>query len=216
MSIDVSKGERYNKLTVIKEVKAFVQPSGQTQRAFLCKCDCGNEKKVRLSHLRHDRVISCGCEIGEMHGDTGTNLHNIWRGMVNRCTRSSYKESHLYKDRGISVYNKWEKSYLTFKDWALNNGYTEGLTIDRIDNSKGYNPDNCRFVTQYINNLNRRNTFKVKYKGKKEPLMIILDRKGIKNKYPTIKSRIRRGWDAEEAIDKPIRKGNYNGGQTNG
>lgn len=214
MKIDVNKGDRFNKLTVIKEVEKFVQPSGQSQRGFLCKCECGNTKKVRLSHLRHNRVVSCGCELGEMHGDTGSKLHNTWRGMINRCDRSSYKESHLYKERGITVYEKWKNSYLSFKNWALKNGYKEGLTIDRINNDKGYYPDNCRFVTQYINNLNRRNTYTVNYKGKEEPLMLILDKKGLKDKYTTIRSRIKRGWDIERAIETPIRKGNYNGGKS--
>ncbi len=211
--IDVEIGEKYGKLTVIKEVEKFVQPSGQSQRGFLCKCECGNTKKVRLSHLRHGRVISCGCELGEMHGDTGTNLHNIWRGMINRCERDSYSESHLYKDRGITVCDEWKESYLTFKKWAKNNGYEEGLTIDREDNDRGYSPDNCRFLTQYENNLNRRNTYTVKYNGEERPLMLILDEMGKKHKYQTIRTRIERGWDVKKAIEKKIRKGNYNGGQ---
>jgi len=208
MALEIPKGKRFGKLVVIKEVDKFIQPSGQSQRGFLCKCDCGNKKKVRLSHLRHNRVNSCGCNLGEMHGENKTKLYNTWRGMKNRV-KEYHSESHLYYDRGITMFKGWRKSFLTFKDWALKNGYKEGLTIDRIDNNKGYYPDNCRFVPQYINNANRRNTMVVEYKGKEIPFTLLIREKKLQENIDAIRSRILRGWSADDAIDTPIRKGNY-------
>ncbi|MDR9419490.1 hypothetical protein [Gracilimonas sp.] len=206
--LEIPKGKRYGKLTVIKEVEKFVQPSGQTQRGFLCRCDCGNTKKVRLSHLEHDRVNSCGCLAGEFHDDHGTSLHNTWRGMKNR-SKEYHSQSYLYSDRGIDICDEWENSYLEFKTWALENGYEEGLTIDRKNNDKGYHPGNCRFVPQYVNNANRRNTYFVKYKGEEIAFTLLLRKKGLTDHYAAIRSRIKRGWDVDEAIDTPIREGNY-------
>ena len=204
----VNKGDSFGKLQVIKETERFVQPSGQTQRGFLCKCNCGNKTKVRLSHLRTGRVKSCGCNIGEMHGESDTQLYNIWRGMKNRV-KEYHSESHLYYERGIDIYNKWEDSFISFREWALKNSYKEGLTIDRKDNDKGYHPENCRFVPQYVNNANRRNTKFVNYKGRKIALTLLIKERGLEEHEGAIRGRLRRGWDINKAIDKAIRKGNY-------
>lgn len=204
----VNNGDRFGKLTVLKEVDEFIQPSGQSQRGFLCRCDCGNEKRVRLSHLNHGRVISCGCLIGEFHNESDTRLYNIWRGMKNRVMKY-HSESHLYYDRGIKLYPVWRNSFIAFKSWALKNGYKEDLTIDRIDNDEGYYPDNCRFVPQYVNNANRRNTFFIQYNNQERPFTLVIREKGLKDHENTIRSRISRGWCHQKAIDTPIRKGNY-------
>lgn len=208
MRLEIPKGKRFGKLVVIKEVDKFIQPSGQKQRGFLCKCDCGNNKKVRLSHLRHNRVNSCGCSLGEMHGEHKTKLYNTWRGMKGRV-KESHSESHLYYDRNIDICKEWKGSFLTFKKWALENGFKDGLTIDRINNDKGYYPDNCRFVPQYINTANRRNTMVVKYKGKDIPFTLLIREKKLQEHSASIRSRINRGWSVDDAIDTPIRKGNY-------
>ncbi len=81
------------------------------------------------------------------HGYRHTKLYNTWRGMKERCTNRNHKNYSLYKDRW---YKDWD-SFVTFKDWALANGYEDGLTIDRIDSTKGYHPNNCRFVSAAVN-----------------------------------------------------------------
>lgn len=207
--LEVKPGQRFGQLTIIKEVNKFIQPSGQTQRGFLCKCDCGNEKIIRLSHLNHNRVRSCGCLLGERHGDNGTHLHNTYRGMKNRCYNESYIDWENYGGRGIRVCDEWRNSYLAFRDFALKNGYKDGLCIDRIDNDKGYYPANCRFVNDIISVNNRRNTFYVEYRGRKIPFMILMREKGLIDHQYTIRARIKRGWSDARAIDTPIRKGNY-------
>ena len=136
------------------------------------------------------------------HGDVGSKLYNTWRGMLNRSRHGV----GCYAD--LSVYDGW-LSYLIFKDWAMKNGYVDGLTIDRINGSRGYYPDNCRFVTQKINNLNRITTLNVIYKLEKIPLVLLLERKNIIQHYTTIWRRISRGWSVDSAVDTPIRLGNY-------
>lgn len=210
--LEVNKGDRYGNLTVVCEGGEFTQPSGQKQRGIVCKCDCGEIKKIRLSHLRAGRVKSCGC-ILQRHGFVGTKLHNSWRAMKNRCN-DSYFQSQYYYDKGISFYNGWN-NYSDFMKWALNNGYKEGLQIDRIDNSKGYYPENCRWVTQEKNMCNRDVTYMVSYNGEVLPFMELLRSKGKIDKQSQIRARIKRGWNVEKAVDTPIRKGNYFTGKRN-
>lgn len=206
----IKNGSKFGKLTVVKELPAKRLPSGQTNRTFLCKCDCGNTTEVRLLHLVRGRIKSCGCLVGltGTHGDFGKPLHTIWRGMKNRGSKY-HSESHLYYDRGVRVCEEWQNSYPAFRDWALLNGYKDGLQIDRRNNDKGYTPDNCRFVTPLVQANNRRCTIRVKYKGEERSFSMVLHEQGKHEHYATILSRIRRGWDAQEAIDKPIRQGNY-------
>lgn len=204
MKLNINKGDRFGKLVIIKEDGKFYQPSGQSQRAFLCKCDCGKEKRIRLSHLTSGRVKSCNCDA---HGESGTRLYNTWRGIKNR-TSPYHSESHLYYDKGVTMYQPWIK-YNVFKDWALNNGYEEGLTIDRIDGNGNYEPNNCRFVPQYINCANRECTYYVEYNNKTIAFTILVREMGLTDNESAIRSRIKRGWSVEDAFDKPIRKGNY-------
>lgn len=207
--VEIKPGHRFNQLIVISESKPFIQPGGQKQRAFLCKCDCGNLATIRLSHLNHGRVKSCGCLSGEKHKETESKLYNVWRGMKNRCNGKKYPERHLYGGRGIRVCYEWEKSYILFRNWALRNGFEPGLTIDRIDNNGNYEPGNCRFVSQLINTNNRRDTFYVNYDGQKTSFMLLLRQKNLLQHIGAIRCRIARGWDVKKAIDTPIRKGNY-------
>lgn len=197
-------GNKYGKLTVISKGKKFYQPSGQFQQGWTCKCECGRIKDIRGAHLESGRTTSCNCN---GHGETGTKLHNTWRGMKNRC-KPYHSESHLYYDKGIKVCKEWN-TFNKFKEWALQNGYKDGLTIDRIDGNKGYYPDNCRFVSQKVNSNNTENTFYVNYNGDKKAFMLLLDEKGLTNHSAAIRSRIKRGWPVSDAINKPIRQGNY-------
>lgn len=207
MKLHILAGSKFGNLTAIKEGERLRLPSGQYNRTILCKCDCGNEKAIRLSHLVRGRITSCGCKMPK-HGNTKDKLYNTWRAMKNRCNLDSHINANRYKKRGITLFEDWNK-FLVFKDWALKNGYKEGLQIDRIDNSIGYYPDNCRFVTSYENSKNRDCTFKVLYNGNLIPFTDALYMANSYSKYHTIFQRIKRGWNPQKAIDTPIRKGNY-------
>lgn len=208
-TIHVPVGHRYGMLTVQAEGTRTVQPSGQGQRTFQCVCDCGRTKVVRLSHLRHGQVRSCGCLLPSEHGLTNTPLYNSWRGMKMRCYWSGYSEARLYSERGIQVCAEWKDDFLAFAAWANANGYAPGLTIDRIDNALGYEPTNCRWATPKQNCNNRRCTTVIEYMGRKGPFTEVLHGLGLAAHEATIRRRITRGWSATRAIDTPIRVGNY-------
>ena len=99
------------------------------------------------------------------HGMTRTRLYRIYDAMKQRCYNPDHKKYKDYGARNITICDEWLNDRTTFFNWALSNGYNDNLTIDRIDNNKGYSPDNCRWVDMSIQRYNRRNTILLKYKG---------------------------------------------------
>lgn len=202
-------GEKYGKLTVISEAEKIILPSGQKPRRFNCLCECGKMTNVLGLHLVRGRIISCGCVSKILNGESKTPICRAWKSMKERCS-PKYSERHIYFDKGIKVCDEWDNDYFSFKKWAEKNGLVKGLQVDRIDNSKGYSPENCRVTTNKINVNNRDITFYINYRGEKVSLMLLLDKLGINKKhYPAIRGRIVRGWSHDLAIDTPIRNGNY-------
>lgn len=203
--LEVPAGEIYNGLCFIGDTECRTLPSGQKPRTVLVQCSkCKKVFDVLFLHFIRNRA-ACECEI-KRHGEVGTQLYNIWRGMVNRC-KPSYFQRQYYFDKGITVCEEWS-DYINFKKWALHNGYKADLQIDRRNNNEGYHPGNCRFVTQEDNLSNRDCTVMVLYHGCQIALSILCG--GSDNrKYELALSRIRRGWDHEKAIDTPARVGNY-------
>lgn len=124
-------------------------------RAALFKCGkCHKNVERRLSCGVKQKT--CGCTHSQLkHGFRNTRIYGTWRGIKKRCLVETDRGYKNYGGRGISICEEW-KEFINFKDWALSNGYDDGLTIDRVDNNKGYYPENCRFITQGLNNLNRR------------------------------------------------------------
>ena len=162
-------GQTINRLVVIREY-------GRTKGGkvtWLCRClgkngdDCGAEVVVRGDDLRRGHTQSCGClsrERHTTHGCTDEPWYHTYMGMMQRCGHwEGGKESDLrdYRDRGITVCELWQKSPRAFGDWLLAHGWHKGLQIDRIDNSLGYCPENCRVVTPKENTNNRRNTLRL-------------------------------------------------------
>lgn len=164
-------GLRFGNLTVVS--RAEKRPNKRTY--FNCVCDCGNECVVDAEKLRNGITRSCGCIKGKLisqsktrHGYSHTRLHNIWVCMKRRCY-PSHPQHNDYYDRGIRVCEEWsgKNGFDTFLDWALKSGYNEELSIDRIDNNKGYYPENCRWATPKQQGNNKRNNVVTFYNGKK-------------------------------------------------
>lgn len=136
---------------------------------------------------------------------TGTAIHNKWLNMRQRCNNpndSFYKD---YGGRGIKVCNEWDTSFENFYEWALNNGYEEGLTIDRIDVNGNYEPSNCRFITMAEQATNKRNNVYVELEGGKVTISEAARLTGIK--VGTLGYRLRKGWDKNKAVHSDLCKG---------
>jgi hypothetical protein len=134
------------------------------KRQWECLCDCGNIVVKDGSRIRSGKTKSCGClrkkgngGATKIHGDHLTKLYALWRNFRYRCRTKTSKDFSRYGGRGATFCNEWD-DYQTFKDWALKNGYEEGLTIERIDTNGPYNPENCCFTTVAENNRNKTNS----------------------------------------------------------
>jgi hypothetical protein len=144
----------------------------------------------------------------EKHGDSKTVLYSRWNSMWCRVS-PTYKHRDHYYERGIGVCDEW-KSYSAFKMWAINNGFSPELELDRENNDQGYSPQNCRWVPKLVNNSNRSVTIMVDYKGQYTSLTLLAQQQSWpQNKYKTIARRISNGWDVNEAIETPLKVGNY-------
>lgn len=167
------EGERYGKLVVVEEAEPIYSKTGKMIRRWKCKCDCGNITIVRHGDLRNGSTVSCGCYNYEKesavktHGYSRTKLGNVFEGMKQRCNNPKNKNYEKYGGRGIKNCTEWLNDPKKFFDWAIKNGYKEGLSIDRIDVNGNYEPDNCRWAdneTQCLNQRLRKDN-KTGYKG---------------------------------------------------
>jgi hypothetical protein len=129
---------------------------------WLCKCDCGNTNIIKGYHLVTGGSRSCGClrtdmarKVHLIHGMKGTRLYRIWGGMLIRCENKNRADYKYYGGRGISVCKEWH-DFKNFSEWALHNGYSHDLTIDRKDVNGNYCPDNCKWSTRKEQNGNMR------------------------------------------------------------
>ena len=139
--------------------------------SYMCLCECGTERSVVISEILKGRSKSCGCfglEKVIKHGDYKIRLYGIWESMKYRCLKDKPKNSR-YCGRGISFCEDWN-NYVNFKEWALNNGYNDSLTLDRIETDGNYEPNNCRWIPQADQLRNMSTNVMLTYQGKTQIL----------------------------------------------
>ena len=210
-------GKTFGKLHVLNlEYKKQTYVNGKKdgfKKYYACICACGCKTIVERSKLINGHTKSCGClkkvsasKLNYVHGMEKTRLYHIWQGIKRRCLNpndAGYKQ--LYGSKGITICEEWKNSPTAFINWALKNGYNDKLTIDRIDNSKGYSPDNCRWVTTKQQARNTTRNHLITYKGKTHCIAEWAEILGFS--YGTLLQRIvKHKWTLKRAFTQPPRK----------
>ena len=201
-------GQRFGKLTVYCRA-----PNKGSDASWECICDCGETKIINGKSLRSGVTRSCGCIQKEtvIHKNqkyNGVNTENnriysIYTGMRQRCNNNKNKRYTHYGGRGITICEEWTNDFKAFEEWALNNGYSDGLSIDRIDVNKGYSPENCRWTVPIVQMNNTTRNRKLEFNGEIKTLSQWSSTTGIGRK--TISSRIDKlGWSIEDALTQPV------------
>lgn len=201
-------GRKYGRLHVIRK---DVDNQGKSIK-YICKCECGNEVSVIRENLIKGHTRSCGCLKEEIikagahkiHGMSKTRIYRIWKDMRRRCNNPSRINYHRYGGRGINVCEDWNTNFVAFYDWAMNNGYQDNLSIDRIDNDAGYYPNNCRWVSNTTQANNRRNNRYLEFEGKKRTISEWSSETGLSQ--TVIESRLNLGWDVKRTLTTPLRQ----------
>lgn len=204
-------GERFGRLVVVR----FVGTGKNWVGIWGCICDCGNIVNVQYNNLYSGTTKSCGCLKREKtikrstkHGLTGghghyTRLYRIWLNMRRRCLSEKSQDYHHYGGRGIGICKEWN-DYTTFHSWANANGYTENLTLERIDNNSNYEPSNCCWATRKEQSRNTRQNHLITFDGKTKTLAEWAEDIGIS--CTVLRMRFHRGWPVEKAFTAPVRK----------
>jgi len=208
--IDVT-GFKYGLLTVIERA---VRPSHlKSQDSYwLCECSCIDKKRIIVgkTSLRSGNTKSCGClnqSIITKHGMSTSRIMDIYAHMKQRCYNSKSHNYEAYGGRGITVCEAWlnsDNGFNNFYKWALQNGYDENLTIDRVDVNGNYEPNNCRWANAVTQANNRRNTIYLTIEGETKTIGEWAKENNLNT--ATLRGRIKMGWQGESLLDK---KGKY-------
>jgi len=199
-------GKVIERWTVLKRVDDAISSSGRKERQWLCICECGNTAIVRGANLKSGNSKSCGClcreRLGDSkrkHGAANTPEHTAWKMLKQRCLNPRCNQYKNYGARGIKVCDRWMNSFENFiKDMGKR---PAGMSIERKDNSKGYEPDNCVWATDKAQCRNKRNNTMITAFGKTLCIAEWSEETGINQNI--ISDRIvRRKWSAEIALTK--------------
>ena len=199
-------GRKFGYLTVIEEAGK----NKHKQILWKCKCKCGKEVIATGNSLKRCETKSCGCYSAEKTKErmtidhrSGTRLYKIYYCMLQRCYNENYPQYKDWGGRGITVCDEWKNDFTVFREWAMKNGYKDGLSIDRIDVDRNYEPSNCRWATTKEQAINKRNTVRIEYNGEIHTILEWSEIFCIP--VPTIRTRLYRGWNEQEAISTPVK-----------
>lgn len=188
-------GKVFGRLTVI----AMGLKDKQRNLMWVCACECGSEKSIRGFSLTNGSVNTCGCKIGHVpysiHGRSGELVYKVWTSMWSRCTNPNDSSYAAYKDRAPP--ESWRNFDTFISDMGERPSHKHSL--ERVDNSKGYGPDNCEWATRDIQNSNKSNTIFITYEGTTKPASVWAKERGID--YAKLRHRhFNAGWSAAEAL----------------
>jgi len=148
------------------------------------------------------------------HGLSRHPLHIRWRTIKDRCCNPKNYSYQRYGGRGITICEEWKNSFMAFYEWSMANGFEQGLTIDRIDNNKGYSPDNCRWVDMKVQSNNTRRNNYLTARGRTQTLQQWCNELGFKS-HQVVYGRLQRGWSVEDALFTPVKERRQNGTNSN-
>lgn len=201
--------QRFGRLVVIKELPPFRDKANRKYRYWECKCDCGNTTKATTQNLKGNHVKSCGCYQKETagqhtrkHGYRKTRLYSIYNGMKQRCNNPNHREYSSYGGRGICVFDEWNKKdgLKAFAEWALNNGYKDNLTLERVDVDGNYEPSNCTWIPKPKQNANTTRTVLINYNGETLHMAEFCRRNNLDHR--VVSRALKKGKTIEEIIRK--------------
>ncbi|MDR1687271.1 MAG: helix-turn-helix domain-containing protein [Clostridiales bacterium] len=194
-------GQRFGRLVAIRRSSGV-----KSKVKWFCKCDCGNETEVLITSLMCGNTRSCGClRQGTKQGHKIRHegrLYKIWKAMRTRITNPNTSCFEYYGGRGIEICDEWTESYEAFHDWAIDNGYSDALQIDRINVDKGYSPNNCRWVNAFVQMNNTRRNHYIEYNGEIRTVSEWARELGINR--TTLNYRINNGVPPDIAIEKGL------------
>ena len=191
-------GQRFGRLIAVERVQ------DRKGGYWLCKCVCGNSKIVKGSNLtkNHRGIKSCGCLLEELRTKDdfhSSKLYKIYHQIKYRCYNQNASDYKFYGGRGITVCDEWLNDCYAFYDWAMKNGYDDGLTIDRMDVNGNYEPSNCRWTTMKEQSNNRRSNRMITYNNKTQSMTKWSEETGIP--YSTLRRRLNKyHWSIEKAL----------------
>lgn len=194
--------KRFGKLVALNVSKT---ENGKTY--WKCKCDCGNYSEVLTNRLTSGHTKSCGClvkekigEVNKSHEKSGTRLYKIYQGMKARCYRETTPNYSSYGGRGITICREWLDDFTNFYEWAITNGYQEGLSIDRIDNNGNYEPKNCHWTNAEGQANNRRTSRYILVNGENMTVSEFAKKYEIKSK-TFITRRLNKGCNYKKILE---------------
>ena len=208
-------GKEYKSFTVEERVDKSSEEAKDIHHnsaLWLCKYNNGRVEIKPGTAIRVYGDTITGRERNSAGGLSDTDIYKSYQNMISRCENPNDSEYKNYGERGIHVCDEWKsekggrmkEGFLKFYNWSMEHGYEEGLTIDRIDNNKGYEPSNCRWATMKDQNNNRRNNHRITYNNETKTASEWSEVTGIPAS--TIAKRHREGWSAEKTIETPVRK----------
>lgn len=202
------KGKQFGRLTATGNIEYRIKYDGRKTPFIECVCSCGNRQFVNYYSAKRGDKRSCGClqrenskQIHTKHGGTHTRLYHIWKGLFQRCYNTNCKEYKWYGAKGVKVCPEWKEDFSVFREWALLNGYTNKLTLDRINTNGDYEPNNCRWADWITQQNNRSNNRYYTHNGITQTLADWAREYGIPES--NLITRLKKGWDFEDALTRP-------------